>query len=658
MMYPNTNFLKYFPDTELPEIKDTACRSGCLRIGAFLVLRRIIAEYHLDEIIGRLIGRDSGLFLDLIAYSIIAENNAGQYYPDYAYNHPLFTKGMKIYSDSKVSDFINSITRDQSIAFQNEWNQSRDHREKIYISYDSTNKNCQAGDIDFVEYGHAKDDKGLPVLNYSIAYDHNNSEPLFYEEYPGSIVDISQLQLMLEKANGYGYKHVGFILDRGYFSKENIRYMDKCGYEFVIMMKGMKELVKSLVLEVKGTFEENRAYSIRDYKVSGITVKRQLYPSDGKERYCYEDALEEITTMSSHKRMVFVIDEYPYLAKAEKSFSSRLQHIIDHQWQDGQLYLILCGSSKSFMEYQVLGYESPLYGHQTAQFKIQALPYREITACYPDLSTEDQALLYGVTGGIPHYINKLDVEKNLDEALLENLFNISSYLFEEPENLLKQELREPAIYNSVIAAIAGGASRSNEISTKVGLESGVCAKYLKVLLDLGLLKKETPITEKPGKKTVYGIDDNFFRFWYRFVPRNMSLISAGRMQQVYEQAVKRYYPDYMGLVFEKMCREYLLRYASNLPVLLSNVGQWWGTDAKTRKEIQIDIVGTPVEGNEYLIGSCKYRNEKTGIGELELIRRYASVFRKNGTFHYYIFSRGGFTQELIMAATCGLCRLS
>ena len=247
---------------------------------------------------------------------------------------------------------------------------------------------------------------------------------------------------------------------------------------------------------------------------------------------CYEDALEEITTMSAHKRMVFVIDEYPYLAKAEKSFSSRLQHIIDHQWQDGQLYLILCGSSMSFMEYQVLGYESPLYGRQTAQFKIQALTYREITAFYPDLSTEDQALLYGVTGGIPHYINKLDVEKNLDEALLENLFNTSSYLFEEPENLLKQELREPAIYNSVIAAIAGGASRSNEISTKVGLESGVCAKYLKVLLDLGILKKETPITEKPGKKTVYGIDDNFFRFWYRFVPRNMSLISAGRMQQV------------------------------------------------------------------------------------------------------------------------------
>ena len=285
LMYPNTNFLKFFPSEELPETKGGAHRSGCLRIGTYLVLRRIIAEYHLDEMIGNIIGKNSGLFLDLAVYSIIAENNAGQYYPDYAFNHPLFTDRMKIYSDSKVSAFINSITGDQSRAFLDEWNEKQDHSQKIYISYDSTNKNCQAGDIDFVEYGHPKEDTGAPVINYSVAYDRNNAKPLYCEDYPGSIVDVSQLQYMLGKAGGYGYKNVGFILDRGYFSKENIHYMDKYGYEFVIMMKGMKELVKSLVLEVKGTFEEDRRYSIRDYKVSGITVKKQLYPSDEKERY-------------------------------------------------------------------------------------------------------------------------------------------------------------------------------------------------------------------------------------------------------------------------------------------------------------------------------------------------------------------------------------
>ena len=146
-------------------------------------------------------------------------------------------------------------------------------------------ENCQAGDIDLVEYGHPKDDKGLPVFNYSIAYDTDNKEPLFYEQYPGSIVDISQLQFMLEKARGYGYRKVGFILDRGYFSKENIQYMDSCGYDFVIMVKGMKSFVSDLILENRGKFENIRSFNIRQYKTFGMTVKKQLYASDEEERY-------------------------------------------------------------------------------------------------------------------------------------------------------------------------------------------------------------------------------------------------------------------------------------------------------------------------------------------------------------------------------------
>ena len=360
----------------------------------------------------------------------------------------------------------------------------------------------------------------------------------------------------------------------------------------------------------------------------------------------YENAVDAVTEIAKERRVVFVIDEYPYLAKSERSISSRLQHVIDHIWQNSRLFLILCGSSMSFMEYQVLGYESPLYGRRTAQFKVQALTYREVTAFHQGLCVEDQALLYGITGGVPHYINKLEVEGDLDEAVRENLLNTSSYLFEEPENLLKQELREPAIYNSVISAIAGGASHANEIATKVGLESGICAKYLRVLLELGILKKETPIMEKAGKKTIYIIDDNFFRFWYRFVPGNMSAISAGRMEQIYERAIRPYFSDYMGLIFEKMCLEYLLRYAQDLPILLSDAGQWWGTDPKTRKEVQIDIVGVPVEGQEYIIGSCKYKNTPVGVDELELLRQYASVFRQGCRFHYFIFSKGGFTKAL------------
>ena len=286
MFRPNQNYLMYFPNAELPISDYRSTRSSCLRAGAFIVMRKIIKDYKLEEILGMYFkDRDLGLFLDLAVYSIITEDNASQYYPDYAYNHPLFTQNMKIYSDSTVSAFFQSVTEDQNAGFLNEWNGSRNHREKIYISYDSTNKNSQAGDVEIVEYGKPKVDIGFPVFNYAVGYDVNNREPLFYEKYPGSIVDISQLKLMLNKAQGYGYKKVGFILDRGYFSKQNIEHMDKCGYSFIIMVKGMSDLVSELILSNKGSFENKRSCDMDGFGVYGKTVKGRLYESDRKERY-------------------------------------------------------------------------------------------------------------------------------------------------------------------------------------------------------------------------------------------------------------------------------------------------------------------------------------------------------------------------------------
>lgn len=403
---------------------------------------------------------------------------------------------------------------------------------------------------------------------------------------------------------------------------------------------------------IKGTAKENLeelSKQVHGHQSDG-SFNAPIYAS-------FADAFDAITEIAKKERLVFVVDEYPYLASAEKSISSRLQHIIDHKWTGSSLYLILCGSSMSFMENQVLGYESSLYGRRTAQYKIRAMTYKEITVFNPDLSLEDQALVYGITGGIPHYINKLDVENSVDDALLDNLFDPSAYLFEEPENLLKQELREPAVYNSIISAIASGASKAKEISTKVGLESGACNKYLKILLDLEIIKKENPINEKKGKKSVYLIEDNFFRFWYRFVLKNISAVNSWRASQVYEKGIKKYFSDYMGLVFEKMCREYLLRYEADPEIPLKDVGQWWGTDSRTHKEIQIDIVGAPTEGKEYIIGSCKYRNEKIDMDEFELLKEYAAVFGYGEKYHYYIFSKGGFTDALLEKGKTGEVRL-
>ena len=141
------------------------------------------------------------------------------------------------------------------------------------------------------------------------------------------------------------------------------------------------------------------------------------------------------------------------------------------------------------------------------------------------------------------------------------------------------------------------------------------------------------------------------------MPQNTSAINAGRIEQIYDAVIKKHYAEYMGHVFEQMCREYLFLYAEDVPVLLSDIGPWWGTDDKRKKEVEIDLVGTPVEGNEYIIGSCKYKNEPVGVDELELMKEYAECFGKGKKYHYYIFSKSGFTKGLKELAKKGEVRL-
>ena len=284
-MFPNEKCQEFFADLCVPDELPESYRSCCLKIGSYAVIQKILKEYDLPKLLKKWFPDDCGLLIDLMTYLIVEEENAGQYYPDFAYNHPLFSDEMKIFSDSKVCRFLKSVTPDQIIGFLKDWNKKRDHKQRIYVSYDSTNKNCQAGDIDLIEYGKAKEEKGLPIFNHAIANDNKNQVPLFYEIYPGSITDVSQFEFLVEKIRSYNYKNVGFILDRGYFSKDNIRYMEKNNYSFIIMVKGRKHLVSGIIDEHRNTFETDRSCRIRAYRVYGKTIKGRLYEDDTCDRY-------------------------------------------------------------------------------------------------------------------------------------------------------------------------------------------------------------------------------------------------------------------------------------------------------------------------------------------------------------------------------------
>lgn len=339
LMYPNEKYSQYFPNTPLPAERSEADRSCCLRIGSYAIFKKIVNEYNLDSILKKHLGERYGLLLDIASYMIVNEDNAGQYYPDYAFCHPLFTSNMKILSDSTVSRFFNKITQEQIIGVLNDWNKKQDHKQCIYISYDSSNKNCQAGDIDIAEFGNAKDDKNLPIVNLALAFDRSNKVPLFYEQYPGSINDVSQFKYLVSKVVEYKYKHIGFILDKGYFSKDNIKCMDDNGYRFIIMAKGCKSLVSELITEIKGTFETDRTCSIKGYRVYGTSLQHKLYDNDSKERWFHiyfspdKMAFERTCLETKLDRMSA---ELRKLEGREIEIPDNYQHYFDCQYANGK----------------------------------------------------------------------------------------------------------------------------------------------------------------------------------------------------------------------------------------------------------------------------------------------------------------------------------
>lgn len=392
--------------------------------------------------------------------------------------------------------------------------------------------------------------------------------------------------------------------------------------------------------------------------LSGAILESSGKESAGSVTYrSFPDAFIKIAEMAKAERLIWVIDEYPYLAQADRGVSSLLQNYLDHQFKGTKLFLILCGSSMSFMENQVLGYKSPLYGRRTAQFKIQAFDYLDTGKWFPDYSCEDKALVYGITGGIPMYLEQFSPDLSIKENLLENLFDKNAVLFEEPSNLLKQELREPGIYNAVITAIARGKTKLSEIASTVGVETGLCSKYMGNLIALGIIKRETPVTDPGSKRPVYLIEDQFFRFWYSFVPKNISAVQSGRIESTYPSAIEKRLSDYMGLTFEKMCRDYILFYDDQLKFPIGNVGQWWGGNPKTHRQAQIDIVVTSAEDDSGIIGSCKFRDSLMMEDELWLMEEYADAMGHFGKRYYYLFSKSGFGPGLMKRAKEGNVRL-
>ena len=362
-------------------------------------------------------------------------------------------------------------------------------------------------------------------------------------------------------------------------------------------------------------------------------------------------AFKYIGEKTSGRRLLFIIDEFPYLAESNPDILSVLQHAIDHQWKNGMLFLMLCGSTMGFMEREVLGAKSPIFDRRTAQFFIECFNYRDACKFYPNYTAEARLMAYAIWGGTPHYLHLIDDTKPISENVLNTILKRDAYLADEPTFLLKQEFREPGLYSAILEAISSGSSKINEIAMRLGEDVSKCSKYLQSLMHIGLVLRETPFGAKESsRKSIYRVTDPFFRFWYRFIFSNKGLIDREMGEIVWNRLIEPAFSTFMGSLFEAICRDFLwhANQTQSLPFLFDTIGRWWGTDSRMKKEVEIDLVAAGM--NHILFSECKWTKEPCGISILRDLENKAECIKEHRYHHYSIFSKNGFTKELTKEA--------
>jgi len=368
------------------------------------------------------------------------------------------------------------------------------------------------------------------------------------------------------------------------------------------------------------------------------------FAGEPKLKNYYEEVFERLNKMSRTERIVIIIDDYQFLVASNKNISEIICRHIDQKLSTGQLMLVICGSSEAVMESETLGYGSPFHGRRTAHLRLQPLTFFEVKRHYSDFSPFDIAVIYGITGGIPKYLNMMNPALTVEENIKNTFFDSSSGLFEEPANFLRREVRDPSYYNAVLKAIAAGYTKNSEIASQVGLETSACTAYLRNLTSFGLVGKFTPVTEKAGKKTIYDIEDSMFRFWYRFVPDNLSLIRSGMVDKIW-RSVAQGIPSFMSKVFEDICRQWVAQrnQAGKMPVRFVEVGRWWGYDLVSKTDTIIPIVAYSDDDHAFF-GDAIWSDEPTGAEALRSLEERSRLFRYPNR-HFFLFSRSGFTEE-------------
>ena len=440
-----------------------------------------------------------------------------------------------------------------------------------------------------------------------------------------------------------------------------------------IVLYGRRRIGKTEILRKFAEGKPHIFYSCRelsDSKQLAAFSERILKAGSPAAKYLsvfsdWEAAFKGVLELPTDgKRKLIIIDEFPYMCKGDPSIPSILQILWDESFKNKDLMIVLCGSAMSFIEKKILSEKNPLYGRVTGIYKLNELPFVDAIKFFPNYSDEDKMLTYAILGGIPHYLRQFNPAISLRNNVIINVLTKGSVLYSEVEFLIRQELREPALYNTLIEAIALGNTQLNDIYMKTLLDKAKISVYLKNLIELQILQREFSVlsgTKEQATSTrgIYRITDNFFRFWFRFVFPNLSDLESNDAEGVFRYTIAPESNDFVSPIFETVCREFIRRKNRNgeLSFRISNMGRWWGKLSKTvttddvknrmiAEVSEIDILAVDSKSKNYILGECKFRNSKADTADLEHLKEKSSIAEKGATVEYVLFSKSGFTKGL------------
>lgn len=342
---------------------------------------------------------------------------------------------------------------------------------------------------------------------------------------------------------------------------------------------------------------------IRDFlRTAAVALDEPLLESitaDG-----WKSALEAVVgRVRGSKRLVLALDEFQWTAGASPELPAVLQELWDRQWREsGRVLLILCGSYVGFMEREVLGKKSPLFGRRTAQILLRPFPYHEAAKFHAAYGEVDRARTYFLCGGVPHYLRHFRADRSVEANLVENLLDEHAPLYREPDFLLREELREVDNYYAILFAIAAGNRAIPAMARATAIPERSLHYYLDQLCELGYLARRHPLSgERAGAKSVrFVLDDPLLRFWFRFVYPNASLIQQIGGPRVFTERIRPELDAFFGSAFERLCREALpYLYAREGVAASFEIGSYWARD------VEIDVVATR-DDNWIDLGECKW----------------------------------------------------